>query len=168
MALAAGNARGAFALSNHRAPLADAVELPAKQRDLASYWRPTLNRLRAHCCGARRINGEKKMVVELRIYHCAPGRLPALLDRFQNTTLDFFEQYGIRQVGFWTTLIGPDNHVLTYLLQWESLAEREQKWNAFQADPEWIAKRAASEVEKPIVTRIESQFLTPTAFSALR
>jgi NIPSNAP len=122
----------------------------------------------AHTAAARRINGERKMVVELRIYHCAPGRLPALLDRFQNTTLDFFEQYGIRQVGFWTTLIGPDNHVLTYLLQWESLAEREQKWNAFQADPEWIAKRAASEVEKPIVTRIESQFLTPTAFSALR
>ena len=108
------------------------------------------------------------MIVELRIYHCAPGRLPALLDRFQSTTLGVFEKYGIRQIGFWTTLIGPDNHALTYLLQWESLAEREQKWNAFQADPEWIAKRAASEVEKPIVTRIENQFLSPTAFSALR
>jgi NIPSNAP len=128
---------------------------------------PTLNRPRAHYGDARRINGEK-MIVELRIYHCAPGRLPALLDRFQNTTLGFFEKYGIRQIGFWTTLIGPDNHALTYLLEWESLAEREQKWNAFQADPEWIAKRAASEVEKPIVTRIENQFLAPTAFSALR
>jgi NIPSNAP len=139
----------------------------AKQRGMASYLRFTLNRPGAQYCGARRINGEK-MIVELRIYRCAPGRLPALLDRFQNTTLDFFEKYGIRQVGFWTTLVGPDNHALTYLLQWESLAEREQKWNAFQADPEWIAKRAASEVEKPIVTRIESEFLTPTAFSALR
>jgi hypothetical protein len=48
------------------------------------------------------------------------------------------------------------------------MAEREQKWNAFQADPEWIAKRNASEAEKRIVLRIENQLLAPTAFSALR
>jgi hypothetical protein len=108
------------------------------------------------------------MVVELRIYYCAPTRLPALLERFTGTTLAFFEKYGITQIGFWTTLIGPDNHALTYMLQWESLAEREQKWNAFQSDPEWIAKRAASEADKPIIARIENQFLIPTSFSALK
>jgi hypothetical protein len=54
------------------------------------------------------------------------------------------------------------------MVKWESLAEREQKWNAFQADTEWIAKRAATEADKPIVERIENHFLTPTAFSALR
>jgi hypothetical protein len=53
-------------------------------------------------------------------------------------------------------------------VKWESLADREQKWNAFQSDAEWIAKRAATEAEKPIVERIENYFLTPTAFSALR
>jgi hypothetical protein len=108
------------------------------------------------------------MIVEMRIYHCAPGRLQALHDRFSGTTLGFFEKYGIRQIGFWTTLAGPTNHSLTYLLAWDSLAEREEKWNAFQADPEWIAKRAASEAEKPIVERIENQFLAPTAYSAMR
>jgi hypothetical protein len=108
------------------------------------------------------------MIVEMRIYHCAPTRLPALLERFTATTLAFFEKYGIQQIGFWTTLIGPSNHALTYMLKWENLAEREQKWNAFQADPEWIAKRAASEAQQPIIERIESCFLTPTAFSALR
>jgi hypothetical protein len=108
------------------------------------------------------------MIVEMRIYHCLPGRLPALQDRFTNTTLDFFNKYGIEQIGFWTTLVGPSNHTLTYMVKWESLAERETKWNAFQADPEWIAKRAASEAEKMIVERIENVFLTPTAFSALR
>ncbi|MBD1551636.1 NIPSNAP family protein [Pseudomonas typographi] len=108
------------------------------------------------------------MIVEMRTYHCAPGRLPALNERFTQTTLGFFEKYGIRQIGFWTTLAGPSNHTLTYLLQWESLAEREQKWNAFQADPQWIAKRAESEAEKPIVERIENQFLQPTAYSALK
>lgn len=108
------------------------------------------------------------MIVEMRIYHCAPTRLPALLSRFENITLAFFEKYGIRQIGFWTTLAGPSNHALTYMLQWESLAEREQKWNAFQADADWIAKRAATEAEQPIVERIENHFLSPTAFSALR
>ncbi|MGF6239917.1 hypothetical protein P3T42_001666 [Paraburkholderia sp. GAS38] len=108
------------------------------------------------------------MIVEMRIYHCLPTRLPALLDRFTSITLGFFEKYGIEQIGFWTTLIGPSNHTLTYMVKWENLAEREQKWNAFQADAEWIAKRIATEAERPIVERVENYFLTPTAFSALR
>lgn len=108
------------------------------------------------------------MIVELRIYHCAPGRLPALNQRFENITLKFWEQYGIRQIGFWTNLVGPSNQTLTYMLQWESLAEREQKWNAFATDPAWLTQRAASEAEAIIVERIENQFLMPTAYSALR
>ena len=108
------------------------------------------------------------MIVELRVYHCVPGRLPALHERFSKTTLGLFAKHGIEQIGFWTTLAGPSNHTLTYLLKWESLAEREQKWNAFQADPEWIAKRAESEAQQPIVARVENQFLAPTAYSALR
>ncbi|MGH8418683.1 MAG: NIPSNAP family protein [Pseudomonas sp.] len=108
------------------------------------------------------------MIVELRTYHCAPGRLPALHERFTGTTLGFFEKYGIKQIGFWTNLTGATNQSLTYLLQWESLAERETKWNAFQSDAEWIAKRAASEAQAIIVERIENQFMTPTGYSALR
>ncbi len=108
------------------------------------------------------------MIHELRIYHCAPGRLPALHDRFQTITLQLWEKYGIRQIGFWTTLIGPSNQTLTYMLQWESLAERETKWNTFASDPEWLIKRAQTEAVAIIVERIENQFLIPTAYSALR
>ena len=104
------------------------------------------------------------MVYELRIYHCLPGRLPALLKRFEGTTLGLWERHGIRQAGFWTTLIGPTNQSLTYLLAWENLAERETKWNAFQTDPEWLQKRAASVGDGQIVELIESSFLTPTAW----
>ena len=108
------------------------------------------------------------MIVELRTYHCAPGRLPALHERFTTTTLAFFEKYGIEHVGFWTALTGDSNQTLTYMLKWDSLADRETKWNAFQSDAEWIAKRAASEADAIIVQRIENQFLAPTAYSALR
>ncbi len=108
------------------------------------------------------------MIYELRIYDCAPGRLPALLNRFENTTLKIWERMGIKQAGFWTTVVGESNHQLIYLLQWESMAEREQKWNTFQADPEWQEKRAASEKDNPIVANVSSQFLAPTSFSSVQ
>jgi hypothetical protein len=108
------------------------------------------------------------MLYELRIYHCAPGRIGALNDRFANVTLKFWEKYGIEQVGFWTTVVGDSNQKLTYILRWADMAERERKWGAFSTDPDWIAARAASEADKIIVERIENSFLAPTAFSALR
>jgi hypothetical protein len=108
------------------------------------------------------------MLHELRIYHCAPSRMPALLNRFEKTTLGKWAQHGIRQVGFWTVEIGDNNHDLYYILEWASLAEREEKWNAFQADPEWIAARAESEKNGPILTGISNHILKPTAFSALK
>ncbi len=108
------------------------------------------------------------MLYELRIYDCAPGRLPALLNRFENTTLNIWKRMGIRQAGFWTTVIGESNHQLIYLLEWESLAEREEKWTAFMADPEWQQKRAESEKDAPIVANVSSQIITPTAFSSVQ
>ena len=108
------------------------------------------------------------MIYELRIYDCRPGRLPALNKRFESATLALWEKHGIRQVGFWTTVIGPNNNRLTYMIAWESMAERETKWNAFQADPEWIAKRNASEADGPILANVESQLLAPTAYSKLK
>ena len=87
------------------------------------------------------------MIYETRVYRCIPGRLPALLKRFETTTLKLWEKHGIKQAGFFTTLVGESNQELTYMVAWESLAEREKKWTAFQADPDWIAARAQSEAD---------------------
>jgi len=108
------------------------------------------------------------MIYESRVYRCVPGRLPALLKRFETITLKLWERHGIRQAGFFTTLIGESNQELTYFLAWESLAEREKKWTAFQADPEWIAARAQTEADGQIVGNIVSQLLVPTAFSSVK
>ena len=108
------------------------------------------------------------MIYELRIYRCLPNRLPALLKRFETNTLRIWEKHGIRQAGFWTTVIGESNQELTYLLAWESLAEREKKWAAFQTDPEWITARDASEKDGPIVATLASSILQPTSFSSVR
>jgi hypothetical protein len=108
------------------------------------------------------------MIYESRVYTTLPGRMPALLARFENVTLGFWEKYGIRQVAFFTTVVGQSNMDLTYYLAWESMAEREQKWTAFQSDPDWIAARSASEADGQIVATISNSFLAPTKFSALQ
>ena len=108
------------------------------------------------------------MIHELRIYHCMPGRLADLNKRFADVTLKIWDKLGIRQAGFWTVLIGPSNQSLYYLLEWESLAEREQKMNAFAADPEWIAARAKTEERGPIVQYLENYMLAPTAYSKIK
>ncbi|QDF38243.1 NIPSNAP family protein [Bradyrhizobium symbiodeficiens] len=108
------------------------------------------------------------MIYEMRVYRCVPGRLPALLKRFETATLKIWEKHGIRQAGFFTTLIGDSNQELTYFLAWDSLAEREKKWAAFMADPDWMKARAESEADGQIVGNIVSQILTPTAFSSVK
>ena len=108
------------------------------------------------------------MIYELRVYRCIPGRLPALLKRFENATLKLWDKHGIKQAGFFTTLIGTSNQELTYFVAWDSLADREKKWTAFQSDPDWIAGRAKSEEDGQIIDNIVSQLLVPTAFSAVK
>src|SRR6202142_3255292 len=105
---------------------------------------------------------EEPMIYEMRVYRCLPGRLPALLKRFDTITTKLWEKHGIKQGGFFTTLIGESNQELTYFLVWESLADREKKWAAFQGDPEWHAKRAETEKDGQIVANVAVQLLTPT------
>jgi len=109
------------------------------------------------------------MIYEMRVYSCVPGGLPALLSRFETTTLNIWERIGLRPQGFFTTLIGPSNTELTYFLAWESMAERERLWSAFATDPEWLAARAAhQQAHGEVVANIASSFLSPTAFSLWR
>jgi hypothetical protein len=109
------------------------------------------------------------MIHELRVYHALPGRLPHLLARFRDHTTKIWDRLGIRHVGFWTTLVGESEaNALTYLLAWDSLADREEKWAVFVKDPEWIKVRAESEKDGPINANISNQLLVPTDFSRLK
>ena len=85
------------------------------------------------------------MIYELRNYTAQPGRLRDLLARFENHTNRILGSgTAYRQAGFWTTVVGPTEG-LSYLLAWESFAEREEKWNALRADPELLEAFAESE-----------------------
>ena len=108
------------------------------------------------------------MIYELRRYHAMPGKLAALVKRFETTTVHLFEKHGFRQVAYWTVAIGQSNQDLIYILGWDSLDERARKFAAFQSDPDWIAARSKSEGDGPLVASLENEILSPTAFSALK
>src|ERR1700732_4440851 len=100
---------------------------------------------------------ERHMIHELRVLHCLPGRLPALLKRFETDTLRLFEKHGIKQLGFWTVVIGESNNDLFLILQWESLADRERKFEAFLKDPEWHEARRKREKDGPLKRQLPTR-----------
>lgn len=109
------------------------------------------------------------MIYEQRVYRATPGRLPDLLARMEHDTLPLWEKHGLRPLGFFTSAEEGLADDLIYLLAWESVTERDERWGAFQADPEWKAKRATSEESGgPLVASIKNTLLTPTAFSRLK
>jgi hypothetical protein len=108
------------------------------------------------------------MLYELRTYSAMPGRMPDLHKRFAEITLGFFKKYNIQVVGFWTNEIGGSSDQLIYILGYESLADREKKWNAFLADSDRLAKFAETEKNGPLVRRLTAQILKPTPYSPMQ
>lgn len=107
------------------------------------------------------------MLYELRIYTAMPTRLPELLARFRNHTVELFAKHGIRNVGYWTNSVGGRNDELWYIVAFEDMAHRERAWSAFASDPEWLEVRAESEKDGPLLHHLENRFLSPTDFSPL-
>ena len=104
------------------------------------------------------------MFHELRIYYTFPGKLKELLQRFDIYTLDLWSRLGIKPVGFWTTVIGDDNNILYYMLEWSNLSDRQNKWDVFVNNKEWIKIRKKTEKNGLLVKKIHSQILSPINF----
>ena len=109
----------------------------------------------------------RTMFYEIRRYHAVPGRLEDVDRRFADSVLTFFARHGIEPVAFWRTYIGPSSNEFVYVLRWDSLADREARWGAFASDPEWLDVRRRTEAAGPLVERIETALMTPTAYSPL-
>ena len=101
------------------------------------------------------------MIHEYRIYSCVPGQMPRLLSRFENHTFKFWKKHGIRAIGFWQVLVGEGFEDLHYILEWGSMAEREERWNAFMNDPDWAVVWEETERDGPTLSGIKSTFLQP-------
>lgn len=117
-------------------------------------------------CAAAQSSGP---VYELRTYTTVEGRLDALLARFRDHTTKLFEKHGMKNIGYWVPADEPrSKNTLIYILRHESREAAKKSWEAFRKDPDWIKARTASEASGKIVEKVESIYLTPTAFSALK
>lgn len=105
------------------------------------------------------------MIYELRTYRIPEGRMPDILNRFQNIAFKLFDRHGIEVVGFWTRT---DASELVYLCRYADRAAMKKAWDGFRADPEWAEARKTTEANGPIVSEVISHTLAPTAFSAMQ
>lgn len=105
-------------------------------------------------------------VYELRVYHANEGKLDDLLKRFREHTTGLFKKHGMKNVAYWTPLDDPlKGKTLIYILAHPSREAATANWKAFQADPEWVKVRDASEVNGKLVDHVDSTFMTLTDFS---
>jgi hypothetical protein len=105
-------------------------------------------------------------VYELRVYHAFEGKLPDLLRRFREHTMQLFEKHGIHNVAYWTPTDEPlKGKTLFYILAHPNREAATANWNAFRNDPEWITVRDKSEANGKLVEKVDSTFLTLTDFS---
>src|SRR5262245_35331634 len=84
---------------------------------------------------------------ELRTYTASAGNLDALNARFRDHTLKLFSKHGMENFGYWNLTKdqpGADK-TLVYLLAHRSKEAAAASFQAFRADPDWVAAREASE-----------------------
>jgi hypothetical protein len=108
-------------------------------------------------------------VYELRTYTCNEGKLPDLLKRFRDHTMEIFERHHMHNVGYWIPAEEPlHSTTLIYMISHESREAATANWKAFRDDPEWQKVSKDSEANGKIVKKIDSIFMSPADFSALK
>jgi hypothetical protein len=108
-------------------------------------------------------------VYEIRTYTTPPGKLEALKSRFRDHTIKVFNKYDMKSIGYWVPQDAPlKDNTLIYILSHESREAAAKSWTSFRADPDWVKAKADSEKDGPLTTKVESVFVDPTDFSALK
>jgi hypothetical protein len=109
------------------------------------------------------------MIYEMRRYECAPGKLPALHNMMENMALPAFKRCEMHFVGAWSITVGDQEGTLIYLLGFDSMDDRVQKWERFHKDKAWLEGRATvREKEGVVVARQVSTFLAAAPYSPLK
>lgn len=83
---------------------------------------------------------------ELRTYYCFPNRFPNIVARFRDHTRKLFEQHGMTNIAYWSTIEKDGSQPkLVYILAHKNAEAAKASWDGFRNDPKWIAVRDASE-----------------------
>lgn len=106
------------------------------------------------------------MLYELREYVAVPGRLPALIERFNEITIPLFAKHGMELLQIGRTAIGEHSFgELVYVLRFEDAADMDAKWATFIEDPQWVAGESASEADGALIQTLRRRLLDPGPFA---
>lgn len=103
------------------------------------------------------------MIYELRIYHMFPGRLSAIHERFSKHTLELFRGHNMKCIDFWEDAEGANT--IYYILEHADMETRNKNFGEFGNDPKWIEVKGNSELDGPIVERVENYFMKRVPYS---
>jgi hypothetical protein len=81
-------------------------------------------------------------------------------------TLSKFDKFGFGAVFYASALVGPAMPNLTYMLSFDDLADREKKWRAFRASPEWKTISSQPGFDD-MVSQITNVILSPAPYSQI-
>lgn len=109
-------------------------------------------------------------IFQLRTYTAFPDKIENVLGRFRNHTTKLFENHGMQNIAYWTTIEDKKDvqPKLIYILGHESEAAGKASFDSFRKDGEWLKVRDESEKNGKIVEKIEAEFLTPLKFSKIK
>ena len=109
-------------------------------------------------------------VFELRTYHTNDGKLADLHKRFRDHTCLLLKKHGAELIGFWTPLDDKDGKgsKLIYLVAFPDREAARKTWKEFSDDPEWKKVYAESHKNGALVNKVESVFLEPADYSAIK
>ncbi len=114
------------------------------------------------------VRADSNRVFELRIYHTAPGKLPAVESGFRDTYSKLFAKHDLNVVGYWVPEGAPAwDNTFVYLVAHSSREEAKKNWNAMLADPQ-TQEAIKSEEADNLVEKIDRTYMRSTDFSPMK
>nr|WP_256471641.1 NIPSNAP family protein [Oceanicola sp. 502str15] len=95
---------------------------------------------------------------ELRIYEHVEGCADQVRERFEKEVATRFPDHGIELLGAFTD---EATGMLNYLTRFPDAEAREKAWGSFGSDAGWLAAKAASETDGPLIAKQHKSVLLP-------
>lgn len=100
------------------------------------------------------------MIHEIRVYEHVEGCAEVVRERFEVEVAPRFPNHNIELVGLF---IDVETQHLTYMTRFPDEEARKNAWESFKADPGWLAAKAKSEENGPLIAKQRLTLLTSIA-----
>jgi NIPSNAP len=101
------------------------------------------------------------MIVEMREYTLAPGKVPEYLKLYATEGMEIQKRILGRMVGYYSTEIGPSINMVVHLWAYDSFEDRAGRRTQLQADAGW---QAYVQKARPMILAQTNRILNPAPF----